>query len=629
MATLLLDEKRDTSSTTVTHRATGPTPGRSAAEATADFHHDPFFVEKVLGVAGIIVVALWFRAQNPNYSTAYMDESVYVVYGRMFLSRHFEAPLDSPLRWSFGWYLWPVLAAWADRIGGIVAVREMAAVMGTVVVGAVYGIARRLYGTGTALGAAAIFAVLGPAIMTSRIATRDAGSIFFFALGLWLYVRAWQENERLSWFGAAAAFFAAFLCKYIVAIYFPFLVLLTLRRNVRAVLSFATPISLAAAFYGVYYWTDLNYLLSYGGAYQSLKAAGWQFWQVYFWLRIEFWLIAACALLALFFSKNRNITLLLWLGALTGIAFQMKTRADFDWWKHVTYALLFLTPAAVHGLICLAQRIGRKNLQFVGIIAICCVLGVAGASALTGKLMHFDRQLFWPNVDPIMSYFEGRLGRDHRVLVDDSVFRYYFTPNLRQWQIADPFYFHYQEAQGSQAYANAVRDGVFDFIVLDGGMGEEARQMNNAIDPYLDRYELRMKMPDPVLAHWIKVYERKSPQVVALQSAAKIAINSPQTGDFVPKSAVDVKGQFAGAPPNSFVGVDVFTDRWYSIGRAKLTADGGFEAKAVLGGQGYQQCSHMLRARLYDAQGQPLAVALNFNIGRLNPDGSKPVCEQF
>lgn len=626
MATLFLDSDRERQSSSA---AAAPKVAKSApAPSTAlDYEHDPFFVEKVLGLAGIIVVALWFRAQDPNYSTAYMDESVYVVYGRMFLSRHFEAPLDSPLRWSFGWYLWPVLSALADRIGGLIAVREMAALMGTFVVGAVYGITRRLYGAATALGTAAIFAVLGPAIMTSRIATRDTGALFFFAIGLWLYVRAWQEDERGTWFAAAMAFFAAFLCKYIVAIYFPFLVLLTLRRNARAALCFSFPITALAAFYGGYYWTDLNYLVRYGGAYESLKAVGWQFRQVYFWTRIEFWLIAACALIAVFFRKDRKITLLLWLGAATGIAFQLKMRPDFDWWKHVTYALLFLTPAAVHGLISLAQRIGRKNYQTTGIVAISTVLALAIGSAASGKLTHFDRLLFWPDADPVLSYFEGRLGRDHRVLVDDSVFRYYFTPNLHQWQIADPFYFHYENYLGEAAYADAVRDGAFDYIILDGGMGEEARRMNAAIDPYLDGYELRMKMADPVLAHPIKIYERKSPAVVPLQSVAQIAITAPLIGAAVPRSEVDVLGQFTGAPPNSYVRVEAFTDRWYSLGRAKLNGAGGFKTKAVLAGQAHQQCSHMLRARLYGANNRPLAVALNYGITRLNPDGSSPTCK--
>ncbi|MFZ0334382.1 MAG: hypothetical protein WAL69_09625, partial [Candidatus Acidiferrales bacterium] len=78
----------------------------------------------------IVAVAWYLRARDPHYSSAYMDESIYVLYGRMFLSRHFQPPIDHPLNFSFGWYLWPMLAAVADRIAGLVGVRELAAAMG-------------------------------------------------------------------------------------------------------------------------------------------------------------------------------------------------------------------------------------------------------------------------------------------------------------------------------------------------------------------------------------------------------------------------------------------------------------------------------------------------------------------
>src|SRR5262249_31163959 len=61
-------------------------------------------------LAVILLIAWIVRAQDSLFSTAYMDESIYVIYGRMFLARHFEPPLGAPLQWSFGWYLWPVMA---------------------------------------------------------------------------------------------------------------------------------------------------------------------------------------------------------------------------------------------------------------------------------------------------------------------------------------------------------------------------------------------------------------------------------------------------------------------------------------------------------------------------------------
>ena len=66
---------------------------------------DRMGMERAMALMVILVAAAYFRMRSPLYNTVYMDESVYVVYGRMFLAHHFEAPMDTPLQWTFGWYL--------------------------------------------------------------------------------------------------------------------------------------------------------------------------------------------------------------------------------------------------------------------------------------------------------------------------------------------------------------------------------------------------------------------------------------------------------------------------------------------------------------------------------------------
>lgn len=597
----------------VTASATDTRPKRTTVVLNAPEDH--FFAERLLSLVLIVVVAFWLRAQDPGFSTAYMDESVYIVYGRMFLARHFEAPLDFPLRWSFGWYLWPMISAIADRVGGIIAVREVAAIGGTTVVIAVYGIARRLYGVSVALGSAAVFAVLGPAVYVSRIATRDAGATFFFALGLWAYVRAWQERDRKFWFGATVLLFASFLCKYIVAIYFPALVIIALWRSWSAIIFFCTPITFASAFYLGFYWADLKYLLLYGEGYGSLRASGAMLWDVYVTRRIELWVIAVLALLALI-AARRGVTLLLIGGAAIGLLFQWKTRSDFDFWKHAAYPLLFLTPAAVHGIVS-AARANKRSHQRQVALAVLAILALGAGSAWAGKSMQQDQVVFWPNVDPILGYFEGRLPNNAKLLVDDSVFRYYFHPMLRQSQIADPFYFHYADSTGKNAYAKAVENGWFDYLILDGGMGQEAKEMHDAIRPFRTRYALRMKMPDPVLGRPIEIYERIDPPASSLVAGpARVEITSPVAGASVNRLS-SISGRTIGATPGSYVRLEILSNRWYSIGKLPLADDGSFDSKPVMfAGEGLQACNHALRVRLYDARNTPLSVATVFNIAR-------------
>lgn len=599
---------------------TGAAPAKARQQQTTSATgtsapEDFFFAERVLTLAGIVSVALWLRAQALQYSTAYMDESVYVLYGRMFLARHFEAPLDSPLRWSFGWYLWPMIAALADRVGGITAVRAIAATGGTVAVMAVYGFARRLYGIATALGTAAVFAVMAPAVMASRIATRDAGVIVFFAAGLWIFARAWYEKGRWGWLISAACLFCAFLCKYIVAIYFPFLVLLALWRGWRPLLLFCTPLTAACAGYWTNYWYELKYLVAYGTSYGSLRGSGRQAWDLYFSRRLDLWLIALLALLGLFASK-RKTSLLLWLGAAVGLLFQWRTRADYDFWKHAVYPLIFLTPVAIHAVVAAAQRVFRSQAKqtLSGVLAI---VVLAGCVVVLGKSAQYDQLVFWPNVEPALAYFEGRLPNSARLLVDDSVFRYYFHPMLRQWQIADPFYFRYGQDQGLRAYSRAADDGWFDYIVLDGGMGSEAASMDAAIAGHLSRYKTVLEMRDSALGHPIRIYERIDPTAATLEARPPLVqLTAPISGATV-NGISSIEGRTSDADPGSKVKLEIFSDRWYSLGKLPLRADGSFDfPKAVFGGQQWQACNHMVRARLYDAAGHPRAVSVVFNIAR-------------
>jgi hypothetical protein len=590
---------------------------KDATIRTAPAHVDYFHDERVLSVAMILIVAFWMRVQDLGFTTAYMDESVYVVYGRMFLHHHFEAPLDSPLRWSFGWYLWPMISAWADSIGGIVAIRFLTVLGGTAAVAAVYAIGKRLYGAAAGLGGAAIFAVAAPAILASRIATRDAGTIPLFVIGLYAWVRAWQDRKVRWWFTAFVLLFASFLCKYLVAIFFPFLVILALWRGWRSLVFFCLPMTASAAVYLLHYWGDLKYLLVYGQGYSSLSASGDTLLQVYVYRRLDLWMICAIALLAFFAKGFRRTSLLLWLGAAIALAFQWKTRSDFDFWKHAAYPLIFLSPVAAYGIVSVSRKLSvsySKQITFgvVGVVALCSGIAVAGSST------RYTQTVFWPNVEPILAYFEGRLPNNANVLIDDSVFRYYWSPMLSQRQMVDPFYFHYGEISGQNAYRKAVEDGWFDYIIYDAGMGTDAETMHNTVRSAIsEHYVLKMAMPDPVLAHPIEIYERVNPPASSLHSTGRsIEITWPRSGDLT-TSPTRILGRTTGAPPSSYVKLEVLSNRWYEIGNEPLDSTGAFISDPVsLGGQGAQSCQHMFRARLYDRNRNPLAVAVSFNVAR-------------
>ena len=588
---------------------------------------DRLGLERGLALMVILVAAAYLRMRSPLYNTAYMDESVYVVYGRMFLAHHFEAPMDTPLQWTFGWYLWPAMAAIADRIAGLVGLRELAAAMGTLTVAATYGFASRVFSKPVGLGAAAVMAILGPAVLVSRIATRDSGSICFFALALWAFACAWRENKKRHWALAALLLFAAFLCKYLVAIYFPLLVILALwKGRSKAALIFALPLFAACAAYWTLHSSDLLHLLRYGSGYSSLRAP--DALAIYVFSRWDFWLLAWLSVMAFGEKQWRARVAWMWVGAVLMLGFQWQSHADYDYWKHVNYAMLFLAPAAVAGAVFLVRQFVPHNHGTQLVWGTSAVLALALGAGLLGKVQSFEQFVFWPNVGPVLAYFEGRLTPQDRVLVDDTVFRYYFHPPLGQGQITDPMYFSYHDAAGqritgAEAYQAAVRENAFNYVILDGGMGGEAQSMDAAIRPLLVGYQLQMRALDPTLGHAIEIYARPATAEAAASAQASpagtssIRILAPASGSTVSGKEMTLEGIANGAQAGWYVQVEVFTDNWHPQGDAVAIApDGTFHQKISLAGEGQQQCFHLVRARLSDARGNSRAVALNYGIAR-------------
>jgi hypothetical protein len=73
-----------------------------------------------------------------------------------------------------------------------------------------------------------------------------------------------------------------------------------------------------------------------------------------------------------------------------------------------------------------------------------------------------------------------------------------------------------------------VRDRWFNYIVLDGGMGGEARNLEAAIGPELaGRYALKLATKDPVLGQPIRIYQRENPPAAGSPAAAPAGSGSP------------------------------------------------------------------------------------------------------
>ena len=99
-----------------------------------------------------------------------------------------------------------------------------------------------------------------------------------------------------------------------------------------------------------------------------------------------------------------------------------------------------------------------------------------------------------------------------------------------------------RETANTSAYSSAVENGWFDYIILDGGIGAEAKAMESALWGHLARYTPVLEMPDPTLGHTILIYQRTSPPALAIPpGSSSVEILAPSA-----ESAVSRIGEVSG-----------------------------------------------------------------------------------
>src|SRR5262249_51828276 len=124
---------------------------------------------------------------------------------------------------------YPILAATADMLGGLIAARllSLAFMMGATA--CLYETTRRLFNSVSAFFAAAVFVALGPTQYLNVLATFDAMALFLLSLSTWLVVRARDSGHGPQLLVCAGVTITlANTAKYASGIFDPVIILLTL-----------------------------------------------------------------------------------------------------------------------------------------------------------------------------------------------------------------------------------------------------------------------------------------------------------------------------------------------------------------------------------------------------------------
>ncbi|MFJ9632156.1 ArnT family glycosyltransferase [Streptomyces sp. NPDC101175] len=435
-----------------------------------------------------VQAALSLRLSN----TAFQDEALYLAAGHSELANLLHGtplPRDYAAYFSGSPQLYPVLAAIVDSKFGLAGARTLSLFFMLCTTGLLYSFTRRLFSERAALAAAALYAVIQSTAVMGYFATYDACAVFLLALTTWIVVRTDRAPVITVLLAAPVAVLAVGV-KYASALYLPTIVVLALltawpHKGGRA---FLRMVLLGAGIGGLVVvgmhttdlmdgvrqtttdrahgtdtteflleqsarWGGLMFLAAVGGAVSyvrrsrlnespqalRLSGPGWR------WRALLGLVLCATALLA--------------------PAYQIHLGTVVSLFKHVGFGLLFAAPMAGVGV----NRLMGAHFRYpqLGIMlwtAVLC-LGIQQADR------RFD---IWPNSSKMIAAIQSHVDSKGTYLASTPEVPVYYLREKsthRQWHSL--FGMEYKDAKGKyysgdQAYKEAVKDGDFDLIVLDG-----------------------------------------------------------------------------------------------------------------------------------------------------------------
>jgi len=469
-------------------------------------------------------------------NTAFEDESLYLYAGHreLALELHGTPTYDSyPSYFSGAPFLYPIIVAGLDSLGGLAAARALSLVFLLATTGIIWTLTRRLHGRAASILASALFATSAPTLFLSRFATYDAMTIFLLASAFWIVVRTAHRSPAVVLAAAPVLAFAVAV-KYAALLYVPTVVAVAglsepaltgragawRRGRFRALLLAAAVAGLLAAGYaslshdmklGI---TQTTTNRDTGGdplsaiVRLSMVWCGWVFVLAVVGTAFE---VARRRERAGIMGRARVLLAATLAGtALLATLYQAHLHKMQSLHKHLGFGLMFAAPVAglaIAGLARLQHRDVRRRVPGLA-------LGMVGVLALYAG--HAVKPLYggWPDSSAMIDVIRPLVhdGHERYLAEENEVPRYYLRDQTQPYEWFTTFFFAYtgkdgRDLSGIDAYQAALHDHYFTLVILDHGPTSALDdQLDDSLKAVDSGYRLIAAVPGRT-SHGPQVYE--------------------------------------------------------------------------------------------------------------------------
>jgi hypothetical protein len=434
----------------------------------------------------ILTLAYLVRAIDLNYNTAFNDEAIYIVIGRMglFASDWWSYGAN---RWMAGLpYIYPTLSALAYQTGGLLASRYLNVIFGVLIVEETYRLSKLLAifdkktNNLAALIAAFLVAFSSIGIYVSKLATYDLLSFLALIFGINSFMKARYYTNGKYYFLCFVGLFFAFLTKIVAVFFFPLLLVLSTislrKRSERdrkmALYYLYIPFVIAGILFAILHLDDL---ITFITTHQSEGVT-----TVYTDILGLIWYIAGVVIslsalvspVILRTQKLKKFAVLFLLALIIPASHLFLRRyATLD--KHLFLTIIFLSVFAGYGISRSVLKVvkSKSALLKTATFSLGLLLFLLYPVFSYSKLLALEKT--WKNTTKIQNYLKQNVHPGDKILTENgaAVILALYDTVFPPGNIVTFDWIDYAGLQGNAGYFQALDDKYFDYIEMDNEFG--------------------------------------------------------------------------------------------------------------------------------------------------------------